>query len=125
MVRPFLSLAVLHLVCGTALASLLSGCLSVSYVDSSNRRHVIGFVDVVVESADPGSGKPEPAVVSVTTVGVHMYSGGAVCNGSGVVVGYAHETTVVVPNNSCVSLEKPGACASSSSSEIQSGESRP
>jgi len=123
-VRSFHSLAVLQLVCGAALASLLSGCLSISYVDSSNRRHVVGFVDVVVEPTDPG--KAEPAVVSVTTVGVHMYSGGA--GGSGVVVGYAQETTVVVPNNSCVSLEKPGACPttpSGSSSELQAEESKP
>ena len=58
MVQTFSSLAVRQVVVGAALASLLSGCLSVSYVDSSNRRHVIGFVDVVVEQADPGSGKP-------------------------------------------------------------------
>lgn len=127
--QSFLSFA-LQLACGMALASLLGGCLSISYVDSSNRRHVIGFVDVVVEQADPGSGKPEPAVVSMTTVGVHMYSSGAGGNssGGGVVVGYAQETTVLMPNNSCVSLEKPGACPttpSGPSSALQAEESKP
>ena len=59
-----------------------------------------------------------------------MYSGGAGGNGngSGVVVGYAQETTVVMPNNSCVSLEKPGACPttpSGSSSALQAEETKP
>lgn len=122
-----LSSIVRRAVCGTALASLLGGCLSVSYVDSSNRRHVIGFVDVVVDQAAPGSEKSEPAAVSIMTVGVHMYSG-APGGGSGVIVGYAQETTVLMPNNSCISLEKPGACPTTpsvSSSALQAKESKP
>jgi len=91
------------------LASLLGGCLSVSYVDSANRRHVIGFVDVVVEQATPGSSTPEPTTISMTTVGIHMYSGAP--EGSGVAIGYVQGTMMVMPNNSCVSLERPGACS--------------
>lgn len=90
------------------LASLLSGCLSVAYVDSSNRRHVIGFVDMVIEQAAPGSSAPEPTTISMTTVGLHMYSGAP--EGSGVAIGYVQGTMVIMPDNSCVSLERPGAC---------------
>ncbi len=91
-----------------ALGLLLGGCLSVSYVDANNRRHIIGFVDVVVEQAAPGSTSPEPTTVSMTTVGIHMYSGAP--EGSGLAIGYVQGTMVVMPDNSCVSLERPGAC---------------
>jgi hypothetical protein len=109
-VRSFFSLAALQVICGTALASLLGGCLSVSYVDSNNRRHVIGFVDVAVEQAAPGSATPELTIVRMTTVGIHVYSGAP--EGSGLAIGYVQGTTMLMPDNSCVSLERPGACRS-------------
>jgi hypothetical protein len=95
--------------CGLlAPAFLLGGCLSVSYVDSSNRRHVIGFLDMVIEQAAPASTVPEPTTISMTTVGLHIYSGAP--EGSGVAIGYVQGTMVIMPDNSCVSLERPGAC---------------
>jgi hypothetical protein len=107
------------------LALLLGGCLSVSYVDSANRRHVIGFVDVIVEQATPGSSTPEPTIISMTTVGIHMYSGAP--EGSGVAIGYVQGTMMVMPDNSCVSLERHGACRadqSEASSETQPRETK-
>lgn len=102
-------LGLLRHVCGpVALAFLMGGCLSISYVDSSNRRHVIGFVDMVVDQAAPGSSAPEPTTISMTTVGIHMYSGAP--EGSGLAIGYVQGTMVIMPDNSCVSIERPGAC---------------
>lgn len=90
-----------------AVGALCAGC-SFSYVDSSNVRHVIGFVDVSLPAeASDGSG-PAPKVVSVTSVGVHVYSGTP--SGSGVVLGYGKETTLTVPDHSCIDLGAPGLC---------------
>jgi hypothetical protein len=109
-------------ICVLALPFLSAGCVSFSYVDANNSRHIVGFVDLKVEPNDTQSAKSEPSVQSVTSLGLYFYSGGA--NGSGVVLGYAKETTVLVPNNSCVSLDLPGSCPSpspSSSFEANAG----
>jgi hypothetical protein len=108
-----------------ALAFLLGGCLSISYVDSANRRHVIGFVDMAIEQAAPGSAGAEATAVSMTTIGIHIYSGAP--EGSGVAVGYVQGTMMVMPDNSCVSLERPGACRTDQpevSSNVQPKESK-
>ena len=89
-----------------------TGC-AVSYVDSKNVRHVIGFVDVALPSAPAEANGPTPSVVSVTSLGVHVYSGTA--NGSGLVVGYGKETVLTMPNNACVDLSAPSLCAAASS----------
>jgi len=89
-----------------------AGC-AVSYVDSKNVRHVIGFVDVALPSAATEASGPTPSVVSVTSLGVHVYSGTA--NGSGLVVGYGKETVLTMPNNACVDLSAPGLCAAAAS----------
>ncbi len=105
-----------------ALPFLLAGCVSFSYVDVNNSRHIVGFVDLKVEPNDTQSAKSEPSVQSVTSLGLYFYSGSA--NGSGVILGYAKETTVLVPNNSCVSLDLAGSCLSpspSSSFEANAG----
>jgi hypothetical protein len=95
-------------VCGLALASTSAGC-AFSYVDSSNVRHVIGFVDVARPAAPAEASRPTPSVVSVTSVGMHVYSGGY--NGSGVMLGYGKETVLTMPDNTCVDLSAPGPCA--------------
>jgi len=73
-----------------------TGC-AVSYVDSKNVRHVIGFVDVALPSAPAEANGPTPSVVSVTSLGVHVYSGTA--NGS------ARKTMLSMPNVSSVTME--------------------
>jgi hypothetical protein len=95
-----------------------TGC-AVSYVDSKNVRHVIGFVDVALPSPAAEAAGPTPSVVSVTSLGVHVYSGTQ--NGSGLVVGYGKETVVTMPNNSCVDLSAPGLCAAVSPSQTADG----
>ena len=95
-----------------------AGC-AVSYVDSKNVRHVIGFVDVALPSAPAEAAGPTPSVVSMTSLGVHVYSGTA--NGSGVVVGYGKETVVTMPNNTCVDLNAPGLCTAISPTQTADG----
>jgi len=90
-----------------ALASLLVGACSYSYVDANNVRHVVGLVDMTIAPANTGS-EPVATAVSVTSVGMHVYSGTA--NGGGVVLGYGKETIVLIPNNTCIDLNNPGPC---------------
>lgn len=99
-----------------ALALAPAGC-AFSYVDSSNVRHIIGFVDVALPAAPAEAASPTPSVVSVTSLGVHVYSGTA--NGSGLVVGYGKETVVVMPNNACIDLGAPGLCAAAAVAPAQ------
>jgi hypothetical protein len=96
-----------------AVLASLGGC-SFSYVDSKDVRHVIGFVDVSLPSQSASNGAPEPSIVSVTSVGIHAYSGAP--NGGGVVLGYGRETALLIPNNACVDLAAPGACAAAARS---------
>jgi hypothetical protein len=93
-----------------------AGC-AFSYVDSRNVRHVIGFVDVALPAAPTEASGPTPSVVSVTSVGVHVYSGTS--NGGGVVLGYGKETVLIMPNNACVDLNAPGVCAAATASSQQ------
>lgn len=101
-----------------ALAAALatSGC-AFSYVDSDNVRHIIGFVDVSLPATSADASGPQPSAVSVTSVGMHVYSGTA--NGSGVVLGYGKETVLTMPNNACVDLGKPGLCADAANGKKQ------
>ena len=111
--RPQGHRALVALVRGMAVlgvAALSAGCMSFSYVDSENRQHILGLVDLRIE---PSKRPSDPTVLKVTSLGLHVYSGTA--NGGGVVVGYASETMVAVPNNGCVDLRTPGACASARS----------
>jgi hypothetical protein len=99
--------------CGLAAAFTLpvltSACVSYSYVDANNRRHVVGFVDVTIESPDPKTAQMLPSVVTVSSFGLSAYS--STPRGSGLMVGYAKETTMVLPANSCVDLNEPGLCS--------------
>src|SRR5262249_53916466 len=90
-----------------ALASFLVGACSYSYVDANNVRHVVGLVDMTIAPANTGS-EPVATAVSVTSVGMHVYSGTA--NGGGVVLGYGRETVLLIPNNACIDLNSPGPC---------------
>ena len=85
-----------------------AGC-AVSYVDSKNVRHIIGFVDVSLPAMPTDASGPLPTAVSVTSLGMHVYSGTA--SGSGLVLGYGKETVLVMPNNACVDISAPGLCA--------------
>jgi hypothetical protein len=105
--------------CRIALSSTLpllaSACLSYSYVDSNNRRHVVGLVNIEFDAAEPPGQEPHPSVITVTSVGVRIFSNTP--SGSGVIIGYGKETTVVVPDNSCIDVGAPGACAKQASTE--------
>ncbi len=82
--------------------TLPSACVSLSYTDAQNRRHVIGFVDITLDDAAvPG----ETSAVSVTQIGL-----GA--QGNGLILGYQKETRVRIPPNACVDLDRPGPCKS-------------
>jgi hypothetical protein len=95
---------------GAFVIALMSGGCAYSYVDSSNVRHVIWLVDVSISPAEPNPSGPQSSAVSVTSVGLHVYSGTA--NGGGIVLGYGKETVVSLPNNACIDLNAPGVCAS-------------
>jgi len=87
-----------------ALAAIgLSGCVSVSYVDSDNVRHVIGFVDVAVK------GNQGASAVQVTGLGLSAYSDDA--DGGGVVLGYSRTIFLTVSDQACIDLNLPGPCA--------------
>lgn len=73
-----------------ALATWQDGCVSFSYIDSQNRRHVVGFVDLEIDSSPADSTKTQAKVTSFSSVGLHVYSGGD--GTGGVIVGYAQNT---------------------------------
>ena len=66
------------------LALISTGC-AYSYVDSNNVRHIVGFVDVSLPPSPTEAPGPTPTAISVTSVGMHIYSGAA--HGSGLVLG--------------------------------------
>ena len=86
-----------------------AGC-AYSYVDSNNVRHVVGLVDVTIPSTVPESAGPAASAVSITSVGLHVYSG--TVNGGGIVLGYGKETVLLMENNACIDLNAVGPCAS-------------
>lgn len=100
-----------------------TGCLSISYVDEMNIRHVIGFVDLALPTT---SGTSEPGAssahaVTVTGIGLSMHTQPG--HGSSVVIGYSKHTVVSAGDNGCVDLGQPGPCANpraSLSSPLQS-----
>ena len=83
----------------------LSGCVSYSYVDDHDVQHVIGFVDVAI----PGADGHAPKSVSVTGFGLFAFSHPD--RGSGVVLGYSRETSLELPNGSCLDLNSVGTCS--------------
>ncbi len=88
-----------------------AGCLSFSYVDDQNVRHVIGFVDLALPPADGAAARKDaPAqAVTVTSVGlsVHAQPG----NSGSVVFGYSKQTVLTLGDNACVDLGRPGPCS--------------
>jgi hypothetical protein len=102
------ALGIAYPILAVSLALMSAGC-AYSYVDSNNIRHIIGFVDVSLPAAPTEASGPMPTAVSVTSLGVHVYSG--TVNGSGLVLGYGKETVLVMPNNACVDITAPGLCA--------------
>jgi hypothetical protein len=89
-------------------ASVLTvSCTSLTYVEASGVRHVVGFANVTVT---PSATKNGPSVVSVTTLGLAVRLASARQNGA-VTLGYDKQTAVDLPANACVDLEAPGACA--------------
>ena len=96
-------------IAAVSLALMSAGC-AYSYVDSNNVRHIVGLVDVAIPSAGSESSNPVASAVSVTSVGLYIFSGTA--NGGGVVLGYGKETVLTMTNNACVDLNAVGPCAS-------------
>jgi hypothetical protein len=110
----------------TVAVLLALGACSYSYVDSNNVRHVIGLVNVSITPTANEAPESTPSAVSVTSVGMHVYSGSP--NGSGVVLGYAKETVLLMPNNACVDLQATSLCAASAksnSNDVDGGARQP
>lgn len=84
------------------MASILSGCLSFSYVDSDNVRHVVGLVDVAVERRDTVE------ALQVNGFGLTAFAGD---QGDGLVLGYSRSTYVSAADGACIDLQTPGPCA--------------
>ena len=87
----------------------LAGCLSYSYVDEHNVRHVIGFNDVTGGSAGDVSSDNASNAITVSSFGLTAYSGPN--DDGGVTLGYSRQTFLYMPNNACVDLNTPGLCA--------------
>lgn len=86
-----------------------ASCASVTYVDASGGRHVVGFANVTIP---PSANAAAPSVVSVTTLGlaVHMASPG---QSAAMTLGYDRQTVLDMPANACVDLAHDGPCAAS------------
>ena len=68
--------------CGLAAAFTLpvltSACVSYSYLDANNRRHVVGFVDVAIESPYPKTSENKhrwPMVFTIAVLGINCVGG--------------------------------------------------
>lgn len=86
-----------------AMVGALSGCLSFTYVDADNVRHVVGLVDVAVER------RGAVEAVQVSGLGLAALSGGP--QGDGIVLGYSRATFVSAADGACIDLQTPGPCA--------------
>lgn len=87
--------------------ALTASCASLTYVDASGAKHVVGFANVTVAPAKTGSA---PSVLSVTTFGLAVRMASARQNGA-VTLGYDRQTVLDLPPNACVDLGAGGPCA--------------
>jgi hypothetical protein len=85
-----------------ALASGLSGCVSFSYLDSHQNRHVVGLIDAVLVD----DGRP-PTAKSVAVLGLSISAPPK----PGLTLGYSRESVISVPAQSCIDLQEPGPCS--------------
>lgn len=92
------------------IVALLPACVSYSYIDSRGTRHVLGLVDLAIESSSPDSEFGRIDVVSLSGLGLSI--AGRPGSGSDVVLGYGRQTFMVVPDGACVDLSVPGTCHS-------------
>jgi hypothetical protein len=88
---------------------VLEGCVSLSYVDSHDVRHVVGLVDVAIRPNTDSANDTAASAISVTSFGLAAYSRPG--TGGGLVVGFNRETYFAVANHACVDLNRPGPCA--------------
>lgn len=79
------------------------GCISYSYVDRDEVRHVVGFVNVAVGGSEP------VRAARVTILGVMV--GRDPIHGSSVTVGYRDDRVLAVPDHTCIDLKVPAVCA--------------
>jgi hypothetical protein len=84
----------------------LSGCASVTYIDSHNVTHVVGLVDVELEPA--ATAQRSPVLVAATTLGIALKMAGA--PNDGLALGYSRDLMMSIPNNACIDIGKPGPC---------------
>jgi hypothetical protein len=90
--------------------SATAGCLSFSYVDENNVRHVVGFVDMTIPADSRTQGDAAAQAVVVTSVGLSVHTHRE--NNSSVVLGFSRQTVLAVGNNACIDLQRAGPCAS-------------
>ncbi|MEW6392044.1 MAG: hypothetical protein AB1542_16730 [Pseudomonadota bacterium] len=88
-----------------ALSQPVLGCVSYSYVDRENVRHRVGLMHVVVRN---DTSKPIE-VDRMTVLGVAI--GRDPVHGGGVTIGYRDDRVIRLPDNACVDIKAPAACA--------------
>jgi hypothetical protein len=102
-VKPPSALAILSLLLP------LSGCVSYTYVDKNNNRHVIGFVNATIKTTDTDGAPTASRVLEMRTLGLSVSSIGG--DGLSVTLGYSHGQFVNVPLGTCIDIESVGPCA--------------
>jgi len=108
-----------RLVAVAATGVLTASCASVTYVDASGAKHVMGFADVTVA---PPKTTSAPLVLSVTTFGLAVRMASARQNGA-VTLGYDKQTVLDLPANACVDLTTAGPCEALANSTAGSNRS--
>jgi hypothetical protein len=86
-----------------ALACGMSGCVSYSYVDRDNVRHVVGFMNVAIDQSKPAQAS------RVTVLGVAV--GRDPIHGGSITLGYRDDRLLAVSDHACVDLQVPAVCA--------------
>jgi len=95
----------------------LGGCVSFTYTDRNNVRHVVGLVDVAV-----GEGEGS-RLVAATTLGLAIT--GATADGSSVALGYSRAVFMALGRDACVDLQAAGPCAELAARKVdEAGERR-
>ncbi len=82
----------------SAITLTLTNCVSYTYIDDRNVKHVVGFVDVTAGAAQAGPGEQSDSL-TVTTVGVAV---SAMPDHRSVSLGYSRETLLSIANNACI-----------------------
>ena len=106
----------IHLTALLLATASLAGCLSFSYVDSDNVRHVVGLVDVAIRQEESAR------AIRVTGIGLSAFSAQGEGEGKGLVLGYSEATFLSLEDGACIDLNTPGLCADRAKGRIIQGD---